>query len=649
MITVRFQFLATLFTLGISLLYAKEDPSLYLRNIRPVVTEIFNQHIEYKNFSPALARRSMQLYVNRFDPEQMYLLEGEALPRIVKREKDWVEVVREFESNSFSEFAKAQTAIYQSIHRAQKMRDEIALHIKENSLSTLEKELNGFTFSVSYPKNEVELQEKIQYQMQRWFVSYCAKKGMENPSVHDKEKALAFFNRVKSRRENYYNVYPERAKDQKHFSELILKALVSSLDAHSSYYTSEEAYDIRANLKKQFYGVGITLKEDVEGVYITEVLPHSPAEYSGHLHPGDRVIELDGKKVDALSFQKVLELMQGDEGSLLSLKVMSKEGKVRSVHLTREKIVMDDERIQYEAIPFAKGNIGYLKIDAFYDNREGITMEKDLRDAIFQLQGMGHLYGLVIDLRENLGGFLDQAIKMTGLFINTGVVVIAKYANDEIYYSRDYDPYTIFHGPIVILTSKTSASAAEIVSAALQDYGAAVVVGDERTYGKGSMQMQTITDENADHFYKVTVGRYYTISGKSTQINGVKAEIHVPTQFSPYNIGEKFLAYPLSPDSLAPMLEGNNFFSPVKKQVQAELREFFNHYNHHKNVKWHNMVPILLRNSEIRIANNTDYQEFIKAAQEIRHYKRPTQNEKNLSKLEALNIAKDMVFLSGKG
>ncbi|MBM3201899.1 MAG: PDZ domain-containing protein, partial [Chlamydiae bacterium] len=387
-------------------------------------------------------------------------------------------------------------------------------------------------------------------------------------------------------------------------------------------------------LKRQFCGIGVVIAENANGYYISEISPYGPAAASGLIKVSDQILAIDGKNLETLSLRAVMKLLQGEEGSILSLKVQTKQDEIKNVHLVRKKIVMEEGRIKSEAIPFGKGVIGYFQIDSFYDNREGVTVEKDLREAISELSKETPLVGIILDMRNNLGGFLDQAIKVCGVFIEKGVVVIAKYAGGEIQYSRDYDPYNLFFGPIVVLTSKTSASAAEIVAQTLQDYGAAVVVGDERTYGKGSMQMQTITDESAKYFYKVTVGKYYTISGRSTQIEGVKPHIHVATQYAPYHIGEKFLQFPLQADSL-------NY----QENPKGKLRQFFTIYQQKKNSIWTKMVPVLAKNSEKRLLQNSDYQDFITLIKQCPQRYSPLLRHKDLAKKEAIAIIQDMALI----
>jgi carboxyl-terminal processing protease len=230
---------------------------------------------------------------------------------------------------------------------------------------------------------------------------------------------------------------------------------------------------------------------------------------------------------------------------------------------------------------------------------------------------VGNLKGIVLDLRENSGGFLSQAVKVSGLFISNGVVVISKYAKGEMHYLRSISGKPFFEGPVVVLTSKMSASAAEIVAQALQDYGVGLVVGDERTFGKGSIQYQTVTDANADIFFKITVGRYYTVSGRSTQIDGVLADIVVPTQYAPYNIGERFLEYPLPADVVGAAYKDS--LADLDENTQKIFQKRYLPYLQQEVLTWKKMLPQLKHNSEARLARNPEFQDFLRKSTVIRN------------------------------
>ena len=243
-------------------------------------------------------------------------------------------------------------------------------------------------------------------------------------------------------------------------------------------------------------------------------------------------------------------------------------------------------------------------------------------------------------------------MKVAGLFISSGVVVISKYAEGEIHYLRNLDIRSYFDGPLVVLTSRASASAAEIVAQALQDYGAALIVGDERTYGKGTIQYQTVTDSNAPCFFKVTVGRYYTVSGRSTQIDGVLADILVPTEYSAINIGERFLEFPLKSDRVA-----SAYLDPLTDIDHRNRMWFQQNYipNLQKKLSiWAQMVSRLKNNTEHRLSADKDFKLFLKAQEEVKAGRSfaltPTENwgAEDLQMKESVRILKDMICIKGR-
>jgi carboxyl-terminal processing protease len=318
---------------------------------------------------------------------------------------------------------------------------------------------------------------------------------------------------------------------------------------------------------------------------------------------------------------------------------------VDRVELVRDKIVMQDERVRYTFEQCNDGIIGKIVLPSFYESGVNSSCEKDMREALRGLKKEGDLKGIVIDMRDNSGGFLSQAVKLSGLFITSGVVVISKYSRGEMQYLRDVDGRSYYDGPIVLLTSKASASAAEIVAQALQDYGVAVVVGDERTYGKGTIQYQTVTDDHADNFFKVTVGRYYTVSGRSTQIEGVKADIVVPTEYHPYNIGERFLAYPLKNDQVAPV-----YLDPLV-DVDAKNKAWFQK-NYLPNIQkklslWTRMLPELKEMSQSRVAANKSFVKYVKGSGDMSYSNEGDSESVNSDPQmnEAVLIVKDMIHL----
>lgn len=289
---------------------------------------------------------------------------------------------------------------------------------------------------------------------------------------------------------------------------------------------------------------------------------------------------------------------------------------------------------------FGNGVIASIKLDAFYQNNKGISSEKDVKEAIEKLEAQ-NLKGLILDLRDNRGGFLTQAVKVAGLFITNGIVVISKYSSGDERIYRDTDGKTSYKGPLVILVSKMTASAAEIVAQALQDYGVALVVGDEHTYGKGTIQSQTVTDGlGASSYFKVTVGKYYTVSGKTPQLEGVRSDVVVPGPYSFIQIGEVFLKDTLSRDRIAAEFADN--LSDVDPNLKSWYLKYYIPTLQSPVSEWDLYHDKLRANSSYRLNNNQSYQMFLR--------EQPTAFRENddLQQKEAFNILRDMIYFESK-
>ncbi|MCB1113105.1 MAG: S41 family peptidase, partial [Chlamydiia bacterium] len=425
----------------------------------------------------------------------------------------------------------------------------------------------------------------------------------------------------------------------------ILKALASSLDSHTSVFDPSEAYEMRVRLEKSFQGVGIMVKQGIDGMVVTSLIPNSPAARSHKIQPNDYLIEIDGRAVDREPINNVIDLLRGKSGSEVSLLLKrAGDNKPFRVNLTREPIVINEGRVETSYEEFGNGIIGKITLHSFYQGN-GISSEQDVRNAIRELSKKGNLRGLILDLRENSGGFLSQAVKVAGLFITNGVVVISKYSNGDERFYRDMDGKVAYDGPMVVLTSRLTASAAEIVAQALQDYGVAVVVGDKQTYGKGTIQSQTVTDKGGQtSYFKVTVGKYYTVSGKTPQLQGVKADIVAPSQYSLEDYDNLHEDGQFTHDSIEPA------YSDSLRDIDPGLRPWYLRYymptlQGQKRI-WQEALPKLKRNSEYRLAHNKNYQLLMEGDvdsidEHATNARQRTYGIDDMQMNEAVNVIKD--------
>lgn len=613
-------------------------------DVRNTLEEMFSYHVEYKELTPLLVKRCFKSFIEQFDAPKLYLVQSEVRPFLDLTSTNFESIIEHYYIDEYPEFETLNRVIKNAIERAAAWRQEI---IQDLVLNGEDVELSKGESYIQYAANVEQLKSRLKAQIVRFLM---AEKKSSNPEYWTqarREKILSFFDK---RYQRFENTYLSKGGRGEHYLALhILKAMARSLDAHTAFFSPEEAFEMRTALEKQFEGVGVVLKEGVDGVEISDLIQGGPAARSGEIKVGDFLVAVDGRSVANASYDEVLTALKGNgkKDVSLGLKRFETKGEEKQyqVSLKREKILMQEDRLTYQAEPFADGIIGKLTLPSFYESSGAPSCEMDIREALKDLKRQGKLYGLVLDLRENLGGFLNQAVRVSGLFITSGVVVISKYAQGEVQYLRNIDPRLYYNGPLVVLTSKASASAAEIVAQALQDYGVALVVGDERTYGKGSIQYQTVTDDQAMSFFKVTVGRYYTVSGRSTQIEGVKTDILVPTEFAPYNIGERYLEYPLSNDRIGASYVDS--LVDIDPSAKVWFQKNYLPYIQKKESVWRKMLPKLQANSSYRQEHDPNYKLFL---QQLNPLAPPLEKGVNwgtddLQMAEAVNIVRDMVSL----
>jgi len=626
---------------------------LDLNDIHKVMNKILMRHVDKRELSTETIKKSFQIYIDQFDPERMYLLQSEVDPFLNLDPSQVEKILKGYRSDQYAAYQRLNTTIQQAIKRARANRQEL----KQNTDFLFQKgsDSSSEDFSKkerikSFPETKSELKKRTAEE----FMQFIAQ---EKYTCCD-QTALRAFDQLLRQQERFYlftDSYgmplPKNERENL-FAMHILKALTKSLDSHTTYLDPDEAYEMKIRLEKGFHGIGVVLDQGRNGIVVSSIIENSPAERSGLVQAGDRIAKINGETVEHLSPKNLMSRLRGSTEKQVSL-VLKREIPGSSaeqtipVVLTRELIAIDEGRVEVKEEAIKEGLIGKIVIPSFYRGLNGITSENDLRKAIHALEKKGPLKGLILDLRENTGGFLNQAVKVAGLFITSGVVVISKYASGHERYFRDMDGKVSFDGPLIVLTSKATASAAEIVAQALQDYGVAIVVGDEQTYGKGTIQAQTVTSSNNSSHFKVTVGKYYTVSGKTPQVQGVKADIVVPSHYSHVAIGEEYLQHSLSSDTIP------SSYKDALADIDIGLKPWYLRYYvpslQKRQTDWKHLLPILKTNSEKRIASNQNYKTFLSSHQDPFAFQSPS-SPNRLKKVdyqmqEAVNILKDMIRL----
>ena len=620
-----------------------QDDLLDNDDVRHIMDQLFDYHVNKKQISPLIIKRSLKIYIDQFDGNMSYLLADEVDPYLNPDRALLQHMYDAYNEDDLSYYQQIYSMVQKSILRVRLIRQK--LRLEKDTLFEEAQDCQGDGYPTEFAADVTEIKGRIREQILAFINIQIDKFDGKELSEKDKGKVLNLFDK---RSRGYEDTYLNQKEGSQHFFIVtVLKALAKSLDSHTAYFSAEEAYEMKARLEKGLLGIGVVLSEEIDGVKIVRLIENGPAEQSRLIKQGDIIVEIDNKSVVNNTFNEVLNLIRGKEGTKVEFGLVRDNDEFISVALRREQIEIEEDRVDVSKEFFGDGVIGKIALHSFYENGDGISSEKDVSDALLELQRNDvDLKGIVLDMRDNRGGFLVQAVRVAGLFISNGMVVVSKYSDNTMKYFRDIDGYKYFDGPIVVLTSKASASAAEIVAQSLQDYGVAIIVGDERTYGKGSIQHQTITSSNSDNaFFKVTVGRYYTVSGKSTQITGVEADIVVPSLLNDEDIGEEFLEYPLLADSIPSKYEEN--FSDIDEEALVWFKKYYEPTLQKKNLFWTKRLPVLQKNSGQRIANSERYQQFLGDD----YYEAEDGAEfdfEDVQMTEAVNVLKDMIQLKSQ-
>ena len=362
--------------------------------------------------------------------------------------------------------------------------------------------------------------------------------------------------------------------------DLYLDALAHVYDPHSDYLGREDMASFAIAMNLSLVGIGATLESADGACKIRDLVPGGPAARDGTLKPGDRIVAVAQPGKDAvdtanLPLSRTVDLIRGPKGSTVILTVLpagAPDGATgEKITLVRDAIKLADEEAKARLVelPGEGGQtvrLGVIDLPAFYADmgENGVARRSatvDVARLLRKLEGE-HVRGIVLDVRRNGGGSLGEAVSLTGLFIGRGPVVQTRDASGAVQVDSDADPTVQYDGPLVVLTSRFSASATEILAGALQDYGRAVVVGDPSTFGKGTVQnvlpLAPIMDRlGLEHAFdpgalKVTISKFYRPSGASTQLRGVASDIVVPSLTDVADVNESALHDPLPWDTVRP-------------------------------------------------------------------------------------------------
>ena len=381
-----------------------------------------------------------------------------------------------------------------------------------------------------------------------------------NDRIYNESTAI-----VKKNTEDYFDFITDLDRDDWYSN--YLNAFLTQLDPHTYYFQPEDKERFEINISGKFTGIGARLTKTEGNIKVVEIIIGGPVWKDKLLDVGDIIIKVaqeNEEPVDIVGMKvdDAIKLIKGPEKSIVSLTVKKLDGSIKEVQITRALVELEELYAKSTLIEEDDIRYGYISLPKFYvdfSNYKNRNSAEDVKNEIIKLKNNG-IEGLILDLRNNGGGSLQSVVDMTGLFIEKGPIVQVKSIGNRKQVLYDRNSEIIWDGPLVVLINEMSASASEILAAALQDYERAVILGSKKTFGKGTVQNvidlnKFISNSDFDlGALKITTDKFYRINGESVQLEGVKSDVIVPDSYMHIFNGEKDEENPLAWDKIDPAM-----------------------------------------------------------------------------------------------
>lgn len=571
-------------------LNANAEVMLSCKHVPLIQKGFLDQHINFKNYSNKLEKRVFDQYIKRLDPSKLYLTDSD----VKKSAKQMKGVLKRTQQIDCSPVMKVYSTYQKRVaDRLKFVKQFLGSKYKFDKTVSLNLDAD----KRDRARNVEEINEFHKKYLHFQISNYLA---TDIELEKAKSKVIKNYERISKKIASLTE--EDRLSDY-------LDSFARALDPHSSYFSRDALANFEIQMKLSLEGIGATLRWEDGFTVVESLVEGGSAAKSGQIKPKDKIIAVSqgpGKAMQDvidMDLGDVVKKIRGKKGTPVYLTILRKEGDKTErfvAKLKRDKINLEDEAasISYEKRKIGNSQklIGLVNLPSFYSDgrRGGRSAAKDL-EKILKEANAKKVDGIVLDLSSNGGGSLDDAVKISGLFFKTGNVVKQSSSNplQPAMVLADINSEVDYSGPLVILTSRVSASASEIVSGTLQDYKRAVIVGADHTFGKGTVQsVVTLPSIGA---LKVTVGMFFVPGGYSTQHRGVISDIDFPSALETDEIGEKTYDYSLPPKKLDSFISSSAFVTDGKNKWKILDK---------------GSIDALRTASEKRIADNKEFKEI---------------------------------------
>jgi carboxyl-terminal processing protease len=537
---------------------SKIDPPTKYEKILQIVGEILTQgHYSPKQINDEFSKNVYAKYFEELDPEKdiflkqdLVTLEGYST-KIDDEIKGAAPVQFFLEAGKlFDKRAVEATGVYKEI-----LSKPFDFTIDESILTNPKK--------LKFPSTEAERRDAwrkhLKYLTLQRFTDLQeareSNKGKEGFVVKtDVELEKEARDKVRAAMDRTFERYRLKFNDDDKF-DIFVNTITSMMDPYTEFFPPVDKRYFDEQLSGSFYGIGAQLGNDEGNIKITSILPGGPAQKSGEFEVGDVVVRVGQGKDSAVELsgftvEDAVKIIRGQKGTEVRLTLRKKDGSLKTVSLIRDKIVQDETYVRSAIVNNGTSKIGYIFLPEFYANFDDPSdphrSAVDVAKEVTKLK-QEKVDGIVIDLRNNGGGSLYDVVQIAGLFIDQGPVVQVRDREGQPQVMKDKDPGVLYDGPLAVMVNEFSASASEIFAAAIQDYGRGIIIGSTSTYGKGTVQRSIGLDPESNFSntnsslgsLKLTLQKFYRISGGSTQLKGVVPDIVVPDYYEYLKLRER--------------------------------------------------------------------------------------------------------------
>ena len=529
--------------------------------MRAVIRILEGRHFQGQTIDDAFSKRVFDSYLKRIDGGKRFITLGD-LDLMDDYEEQIDDQIEEFDLEFFE---LSYDIINKAVEKIQKLYPTILDQPFDFSIEE-DIELDGE--KLEYAKDDEELAERwqqfLKYEtLTRLVDKLDAQEEADDPEGGKKsmsELEVEARDDVREMMDGWFKRIGELRRSDRF--ETYLNSITNVFDPHTDYFNPKAKEDFNITMSRRLEGIGARLQRSGEYTKVVMIVPGGPAWKQKELQVDDMVHKVmqDGAEpvdIQGMHIDDVVGMIRGKKGTYVTLTVKSVDGEMKDIRIKREEVKLDDGLAQSALLDFPGKveKVGYIKLPRFYadfENPDGRSCSDDVATELEKLKGQ-QVQGVILDLRNNSGGSLNDVVQMSGLFIKDGPIVQVKGRTGDPYVYKDKDPQVRYTGPLIVMVNKYSASASEILAAALQDYDRAIVVGSSSTFGKGTVQRFYNLDRaiRGPHEHKplgelkLTMQKFYRINGGSTQLEGVVPDIVLPERNSYIDIGEKRLDYPM--------------------------------------------------------------------------------------------------------